>query len=122
MRCQRQLADEIAEFNELWQESNADWYQRIARGLSKRTGDQSAGKQYAFFLAHAQGSLIDEYLHEIYVRKNKRLKQLTRSPRQLAELLSILWYRMAYAQDPDPKHFPNGLPLPSARPETALAE
>ncbi|NHZ73326.1 MAG: TetR family transcriptional regulator [Nitrospirae bacterium] len=98
-RCLRQLCDELPEFRELWHRKNYGWCVLVARDLQNRTGSKDMAAAMA--LARALGAMIDEVLHEIYVRRNPELASLAESPETLAETLSAYWYRMAFAANPE---------------------
>ena len=108
-RCIRQLGDELPEFNELVLRANAEWYELVARGFVKRWRPRQTGMRLASDVAHTLGGMIDELMYDIFVRRNPRLEHYRKDPEGLAQLISILWYRAAYGQNPesdrlDPDH------------------
>ena len=46
-------------------------------------------------------SLVDELLREMYINKSPHLADLTDNTDQVAELISLVWFRALYAQDVD---------------------
>jgi AcrR family transcriptional regulator len=108
-RCIRQLGDELPEFNQLVLRTNTQWCDLVARGLVKRWQPRPAGVQLAGDVAAALGAMVDELMHDIFVRRNPRLAHYRDQPERLAQLISVLWYRAAYGENPssgglDPDH------------------
>ena len=110
-RCNRQLADEHAEFARLQMEYNATWYGRVAAGLTRRaaTTERAAGE--AFGVAWALGGMVDEMLHNVFVREDPTLTHFRRAPAKLVTMLSILWYRGAFAENPPADEVSGSHPL-----------
>jgi AcrR family transcriptional regulator len=111
-RCIRQLGDELPEFNELVLRTNAEWNELVARGFVKRwqPGGPEAG-ELASDIAHALGSMVDEHMYDIFVRRNPRLAHFRKQPERLAQTISILWYRAAYGENPASHHLDSDHPI-----------
>jgi AcrR family transcriptional regulator len=108
MRCIRQLADEIEDFRQIWLEANARWYSFAAEKLLASPGKRSSkDSQKARDVAHALGAMVDELLYEVFVRRAPTLRHYRSDHDGLSDLLSALWYRAAYGENPDDEH-----PLP----------
>jgi len=99
-RCMRQASDDIEEFRQQYIELNADWYDRIARHLLEVVGRPPRAEVASQVLARALGGMADELLHDAYIRRVPTLVELADSPEDLAMVISILWYRMAYVANP----------------------
>ena len=99
-RCIRQLGDELPEFNELVLRTNAEWCEMVARGFVKRWKPGRATIELACDVAHVLGAMVDEVMYDIFVRRNPRLAHYGNDPERLARMLSILWYRAAYGENP----------------------
>ena len=100
MRCIRQLSDEIEEFTHLWHSRNAQWWELIAKSLARRSGNPPGGPEAMMLVARSLAGMVEEFLHDVYVRGNPDLAELADSPEKLAETISILWYRQAFAANP----------------------
>ncbi|MFH7041652.1 TetR/AcrR family transcriptional regulator [Paucibacter sp. JuS9] len=100
MRCLFQVADEVPEFEALWFKTNDAWTRRIARSLVREFPDAGMSDRVSLSLAYALGSMIDGLLNEIYVHRNPELRKLLKTPAHAAELLSAIWYRAVYMQNP----------------------
>jgi len=109
VRCLSQLCDEMREFTDLWHRQNYGWCLLVARNLQNRTGSQNWGAALA--LARALGSMVDEVLHEVYIRQSNDFSEVGGSPEALAETLSIFWYRMAFASNPKSEALSDEHPL-----------
>jgi AcrR family transcriptional regulator len=99
-RCMRQASDDIEEFRQQYIELNANWYDRIARHIVQVVGNPPRAGTASKLLARALGGMADELLHDTYIRRVPSLAELADSPEDLALVISILWYRMAYATNP----------------------
>jgi AcrR family transcriptional regulator len=100
MRCMRQLSDELEEFAHLWHSRNAQWWELIAKSIARRSGNPPGGPEALMLLARSLAGMVEEFLHDVYVRGNPDLAELADSPEKLAETISILWYRQAFAANP----------------------
>jgi AcrR family transcriptional regulator len=107
-RCMRQLCDEYPEFNELQMRNNARWYRMIAAGLARRAATTDRAADEAFAVASSLGGMVDEMMYNVFVREDPTLAQFRRAPAKLVTMLSVLWYRAAYAQNPPAEEVPGG--------------
>ena len=51
-------------------------------------------------VAYALEGLVFQYLYDVFVRQEPILKRNAGSSQQIAELLSVLWYRAVYCENP----------------------
>jgi len=100
MRCLVQVADEVPEFRALWNEHNATWSRRIAKSIARRLPAGPANENFSLSIAYALGAMVDGLVTEVYVHRNGDLRKLLKSPREAAELLSAIWYRALYLENP----------------------
>lgn len=100
MRCLVQVADEVPEFRALWNQHNATWTRRIAKSISRRFPQGQESDSVSLSIAYALGSMVDGLINEVYVHRNSDLRKLLKSPREAAELLSVIWYRALYLENP----------------------
>jgi len=111
MRCSRQLCDEYPEFDELQMKNNAAWYRRVAAAISRQAATTERARAEAFGVAYALGGMVDEMLHNVFVREDPALTHFRRAPAKLVTVLSILWYRAAFAENPRAEEVNGAHPL-----------
>ncbi len=100
MRCLVQVADEVPEFEALWLSANDGWTRRIAKSIVRQFPDAGLSESFSLTIAYALGSMIDGLLNELYVHRNSELQMLLITPEHVAELLSAIWYRALYMENP----------------------
>lgn len=95
MRCLIGLGGEATSFAKSYQRLNRDWYGRVATAIARRRGEKTS---HRLFLpaAYALGGMIDEFLTQIYLRKDPALAHLAGEEEKIAELLTDLWCFGAY--------------------------
>lgn len=124
MRCLVQVADEVPELRALWHKHNSTWTRRIAKSIARRFPEGQLSENFSLSIAYALGSMVDGLINEVYVLRNADLRKLLKSPREAAELLSAIWYRALYMENPPagkltltaPLH-EMGKPLPEPKPK-----
>src|SRR5882762_354102 len=102
VRCLFQLNDLLPEFSARWLERRPHWIEGIARSIAKRSGNARAPVDVFLPVADALEGLIVHYLYELFIRKNSFLRKLEEEPDEIAEMLSVLWYRAIYCENPPP--------------------
>ncbi len=100
MRCLVQVADQVPEFRELWNVHNATWTRRIAKSIARRLPVSQLSEDFSLSVAYSLGSMVDGLINEVYVHRNSDLRKLLKSPLEAAELLSAIWYRALYLENP----------------------
>lgn len=95
MRCLIGLTGEESAFARAYRRLNRDWYGRVAGAIAKGRQDEGSGEQY-LPAAYALGGMIDEFLAQIYLRKEPALVHLAEDEEKIAELLTDLWCYGAY--------------------------
>ncbi len=111
VRCWRHLNDHVPAYRELWHNVNREWFDLLAAGLRPGYDTKKVSANLILNVAHMVSSLYDEYLHHVFIRSDSSVAFLAISPELLAEVLSIMAYRMAYGSDPDSAHFSQDNPL-----------
>jgi AcrR family transcriptional regulator len=100
VRCLIQLEDQIPEFRTRWRERRLHWLARIARSIARRAGHPEIADSMGMQIAYALEGLVFQYLYDVFVRQEPILKRNAGSSQQIAELLSVLWYRAVYCENP----------------------
>lgn len=95
MRCLIGLWGETTSFAGSYQRLNRDWYGRVAAAIAKRRGEDPSGHDF-LPAAYVLGGMIDEFLTQVYLRKDPALLHLSDQEEKIAELLTDLWCFGAY--------------------------
>lgn len=103
-RCVYQLGDEIAEFNQLMQRVNYRWYRRVAASVAKRVPGADPGEAVVLLAAYGLGAILDEIARKLVVYPDPHFLAALEDERltddDLAEFLSVLWFRAIYGTNP----------------------
>jgi AcrR family transcriptional regulator len=104
MRCLMGLGAESVAFREGFHALNRDWNNRVAAAIAARRADIAGGRPAApetlLPLAYALGGMIDEFLAQLYLRRDPALAALVDDENAVADLLGELWCRGAYGSVP----------------------
>ncbi len=107
MRCLLQVGDEVPEFARLNQRNNYEWYRHIALGIIRRFPQKAVDEAVALLAVYSLGAMMDEISRALVVYQDPHLLALVgeQAPttEELAEFLSLLWYRALYAANPPDK-------------------
>jgi AcrR family transcriptional regulator len=95
MRCLIGLTGEATSFAKSYQRLNRDWYGRVAAAIARRRGDETSRHDF-LPAAYALGGMIDEFLAQVYLRRDPTLLHLSDQEDKIAELLTDLWCFGAY--------------------------
>jgi TetR/AcrR family transcriptional regulator, ethionamide resistance regulator len=98
MRCLISLTGETTSFARSYQRLNRDWYGRVAAAIAKRRGQEKSRHDF-LPAAYALGGMIDEFLTQVYLRKDPALTHLAGEEEKIADLLTDLWCFGAYGAE-----------------------
>lgn len=79
---------------------NRAWYARMAAAIARRRQGPNASPEAFLPTAYALGGMIDEFLTQLYLRKDPALRPLASREEKVAELLTDLWSLGAYGTLP----------------------
>jgi AcrR family transcriptional regulator len=100
MRCLMGLGPETAAFRARFHALNRDWNSRVAAAIAghraRLAGTPPATKETLLPTAYALGGMTDEFLTQVYLRRDPALAALEDDEAGIAELLTELWCRAAY--------------------------
>jgi AcrR family transcriptional regulator len=97
VRCLFQFDGDFPEFGQVWKLAAHDWNLQVARFLSSSAGVPTAqAEQMAFVL----GAMTEGVLFQYLIRHTEDLATLGGNPDDIAEMLSVMWYRSIFLQDP----------------------
>lgn len=102
MRCLIGTGDDATAFAGSYRDLNAVWNRRMAAAIARRrSGSGSAVTPESMLpVAYALGGMIDEFLAQIYLRRDPTLALLAGDDDAIADLLTDLWLRGAYGELP----------------------
>jgi len=102
MRCLMSLDNEGAGFRASFHELNRAWNGRVAAAIAHRRDPVAGAAAVAATLptAYALGGMIDEFLTQLYLRRDPALAALAGDEAAVADLLTELWCRGAYGSLP----------------------
>lgn len=95
MRCLLGLNPGESAFTRAYRRLNRDWYGRVAGALAREREDGSTAQEH-LPAAFALGGMIDEFLAQIYLRKEPALAHLAAHEERIAGILADLWCFGAY--------------------------
>ena len=93
------LSGEATAFAQSYQRLNRDWYGRVAAAIARRRGQETSRHDFVP-AAYALGGMIDEFLTQVYLRKDPALLHLAEQEEKIAEVLTDLWCFGAYGERP----------------------
>lgn len=94
------LSEEDQAFGDLWNLTNDRWHRRIANGIRVAQNPAKTLLPEPDLVAYTLGGMVDQICRQIFVQKNPFASRLIKDSLQLAEAVSILWYRVVYGRDP----------------------
>jgi TetR/AcrR family transcriptional regulator, ethionamide resistance regulator len=102
MRCLMSLDNEGAGFRASFHDLNRAWNGRVAAAIAHRRDPVAEAAAVAATLptAYALGGMIDEFLTQLYLRRDPALAALAGDEAAVADLLTELWCRGAYGSLP----------------------
>jgi TetR/AcrR family transcriptional repressor of nem operon len=105
IRCVLQLGDEEPVFAELYRRANQAWCENVAGVISERFLPKRSNKQAVLLAVHCLGAMMDEISRELSDGPKSLLAtiaaEVAPGDDELAEFLSVIWYRTLYGAAPD---------------------
>jgi AcrR family transcriptional regulator len=89
-RALMQMTETSARFEAIYRELNARWNRRTAAAIARRRG-RAAPSEAELLTAYALGGMVDEFLANLYVRRDPTLEARIDSPDEAAEVLAATW-------------------------------
>ena len=99
IRCIMQVSDEIPEFGAWARASYRRQLQLFTCHFSRLFPEAGLTADKSLFLAYAAGGQAEAIIREYFVFGNNELPQIS-DPEELAELLSVLFYRVLFLKNP----------------------
>ncbi len=101
MRCLLQLGDEDPEFSALLRENYRNQLMWLVDLMPRLFPDVKFRKQQALLVVYSLAGIGEGLLREYFINGSKTLRAADLTVEQFAELLSIMFYRALFLQNPD---------------------
>ena len=101
MRCHVQLQSDEPTFRAVWLPRHKAWLETIGRSIARRSSDPAMTPGRALKLAAALEGMVFNYLYSAAVTRDSQIEADDSDPAEMAETLSVLWYRGVHGRDPD---------------------
>lgn len=102
MRCLLQFEESEAAFAEIYRRESEAWSHRIARHMGRKFAQADLSDNQRYAVASALGGMVDRFLHDVYVQPYPELSELFPTADDAARMLSALWHRILYLENPPP--------------------
>ncbi len=103
MRCMLQLADEDEAFSALLRENYRNQLMWLVDLMPRLFPDVKFKKHQALMVVYSLAGIGEGLLREYFVNESKTLRAAKLSVEQFAELLSTMYYRALFLQNPNEK-------------------
>lgn len=99
MRCHVQLQSQEPAFGAEWEPRHRRWHEKLARSIERRTQARLSGAA-ALAVATALEGMVFNYLYTAVVTHDALADDDGTRAEEMADMLSLLWYRAVFATDP----------------------
>ena len=100
LACLFGLSGDYAEFDEIWKENAHQWNLKVADFLQRNvTLRHDSAERMGFVL----GAMTEGVVYQSLIRRTPDLLEIGRSPDDIAEVISVMWYRAIFLSDPPVK-------------------
>ncbi len=97
LACMFGLAGDYEEFDQIWKENAHRWNLRVAQFLRREADfDAAHARRMGFVL----GAMTEGVIHQALIRRTEDLLEFGRRPEDVADVLSVMWYRAIFLADP----------------------
>ena len=97
VRCLFQHDDDFPQFGRIWKAAAHEWNLQVADFLKSQA---SMPQQQAEHMAYVLGAMTEGVFFQYLIRHTKDLFDMGREPRDIAEIIAIMWYRTIFMEDP----------------------
>lgn len=82
-----------------------EWHSRVAATIDEKMAGRKLSENDQLLVGYSLGGMADELLRQIFVLKTPYLKAYrpVKATCDLTEVLSLLWYRAIFGENPKPK-------------------
>ncbi|MCZ6500907.1 MAG: TetR/AcrR family transcriptional regulator [Gammaproteobacteria bacterium] len=97
IRCLFQHDDDFPEFGQVWKAAAHEWNLQVADILKSHA---SMPSEQAEHMAYVLGAMTEGVFFQYLIRHTKDLFDMGREPKDIAEIIAIMWYRTIFLEDP----------------------
>ena len=86
-------------------EMTYEWHSRVTATIDIKMAGRKLSESDQLLLGYSHGGMADKLLRQIFILKTPYLKACrpVNAACELTEVLSLLWYRAIFGEDPNPK-------------------
>ena len=95
--CMFGFAGNYHEFDRIWKDNAHRWNLSVAEFLVREAGFEPA---QAKSMGYVLGAMTEGVIYQVLIRRTDDLVKLGRQPTDIAELLTVVWYRAIFLTDP----------------------
>ncbi|RMF07416.1 MAG: hypothetical protein D6763_12410, partial [Alphaproteobacteria bacterium] len=97
LACMFGLAGEYQEFGDVWKANAHEWNVNVGRFLERTAG---FSKTQAKSMAYVLGAMTEGVIYQSLVRGTEDLVKIGKTPEEIAEVISVMWYRAIFLSAP----------------------
>ena len=112
VRCLFQLDGDYPEFGQVWKLAAHDWNMQVAKFLNSSAEIPMVQAEHMAFVL---GAMTEGVFFQYLIRHTEDLSSLGGRPDDIAEMLSVMWYRSIFMKNPPAEKLHAGKMLVSSR-------
>lgn len=97
VRCLFQHDDDFPLFGQIWKMAAHEWNLQVADFLKSQA---SMPSEQAEHMAYVLGAMTEGVFFQYLIRHTKDLFDMGREPKDIAEIIAIMWYRTIFMESP----------------------
>ena len=97
MRCLFQLDGDYPQFREIWKRAAHDWNLQVARFIRRSVGGSKDNTEHMAFVL---GAMTEGVFFQYFIRHSEDISAMGKSPNDIAEIISVMWYRSIFFANP----------------------
>ena len=97
LACLFGLSSDYEEFDRIWKDNAHRWNLQVAEFLQNSADlDEARAENFAYVL----GAMTEGVIYQALIRHTEDLVKFGERPEDVAEIISVMWYRAIFLQDP----------------------
>lgn len=97
LACLFGLSGDYEEFDRIWKDNAHSWNLQVAEFLQTSA---NLDKTHAENLAYVLGAMTEGVIYQALIRHTEDLVRFGERPEDVAEIISVMWYRAIFLRDP----------------------